>query len=1030
MNLSKINTWKDFKIYAESMPTMKERGDAFEHLTYLYFNIDPKYSFYDWVYKKKDVPQKDLNKLKIPQQDLGIDLIAKVGEDYHPIQCKYHEHKRRSVTFQEVSTFLAQLGNNKNFKMGYIASTADKTSANYERIEKKPVQKLLSNTWFKLDEDFFDKARKFEKKKKYNPKPFFPRDHQKKAIRNAYKHFIKENNSRGKLIFPCGAGKSLTGFWMMEKLNASSTVVAVPSLALIKQTLDVYLKEVSARNQNVKWLCICSDEGIGKNDDILYKTNEIGVPCNTDREYIEKWLRKNRKEKIIIFTTYQSGRIIADISKSLKFKFDLGIFDEAHKTVGKNENLFSYLLFEDNISIKNRIFMTATERFYRGSFDEILTMDDPDDYGDVFSQMSFKEAIERDLLTDYKIITIKVDNNEISDFIKNNNLVKSNKRWGKESEARSLASMIALRKAMEIYPIKNAVSFHSSIEKAIRNMDINNEITSSYNYKPIDTFHVSGKDHTSKRESIIHDFANSERSLITNSRCLTEGVDVPNIDCILFADPRRSKVDIVQALGRALRKKDGKKWGYVILPIVIDEVSNEPNNEQFQDILNVVSALAASDERLIEYFKNKSYNRSRSLGSRDERLTIDKALISEKKLIESIDIKLWKRLAKLNWMSFDEARNYAQSLNLKSSSQWKEYSKSGKRPEDIPARPNEVYKDKGWISWGDWLGTGRVADNLKIYWPFKKARSYVHKLDLKSNRDWRKYCKSGNKPDDIPSTPRLVYKDKGWISSGDWLGTGIVASYYIKYWSFERARRYVRKLNLISSIEWHEYAKSGKKPSKIPSRPSRVYKEFVDMGDWLGYTSRYQRKILSLNDAKKFVKKKGIKTVRDYNIYFRANKGNIPLPAAPIEYYKDKGFTNYGDFFSTGTIANYKRVYREFKLARNYVRNLKLNSVKEYRELKDLPEDISKSPHNTYKTKGWISWGDWLGNGRVADGKQEWVSIENVREFARKNNIKTKDQWAEFKRNNVLPNNIPKNPYGVYKRNGTWISWSDLFQKK
>ena len=247
------------------------------------------------------MPQKDLDKLKLPRKDLGIDLLAKVGEEYHPIQSKYHEDKDRSVTFQEVSTFLAQLGNNKNFKMGYIASTADKTSPNYDKVPKKPVQKLFSNTWFKLDKDFFDKARKFEKKQKYNPKPFFPRDHQKKAIINAYKHFVKKNNSRGKLIFPCGAGKSLTGFWMMEKLNASSTVVAVPSLALIKQTLDVYLKEVSARNQKVKWLCICSYEGIGKNDDILYKTNEIGVPCNTDKEYIQKWLRKNRKKNNNIY---------------------------------------------------------------------------------------------------------------------------------------------------------------------------------------------------------------------------------------------------------------------------------------------------------------------------------------------------------------------------------------------------------------------------------------------------------------------------------------------------------------------------------------------------------------------------------------------------------------------------------------------------------------------------------------------------------------------------------------------------------
>ena len=459
----------------------------------------------------------------------------------------------------------------------------------------------------------------------------------------------------------------------MEKLNASSTVVAVPSLALIKQTLDVYLKEVSARNQKVKWLCICSDEGIGKNDDILYKTNEIGVPCNTDKEYIQKWLRKNRKKKIIIFTTYQSGRIIADISISLKFKFDLGIFDEAHKTVGKNENLFSHLIFDENISIKNRIFMTATERFYRGNFDEILTMDDPDDYGEVFSNMSFKEAIDQKLLTDYKIITIKVDNKEIAEFIKNNNLVNNNQKWGKESEARSLASMIALRKAMNLYPIKNAVSFHSSIEKAIRNKDINDEITNSYNYKPINTFHVSGRIPTSKRENIIYDFANSNRSIITNSKCLTEGVDVPNIDCILFADPKRSKVDIVQALGRALRRKEGKKSGYVILPIVIDEKTMEIDNAQFEDILNVVSALASSDERIIEFFRDKSKQRLTAKGSKESIFQIDPSLVNEIQIVENVEIKLWKYLGRLNWLPFDEARSYIHNQNLRSMVEWEAY---------------------------------------------------------------------------------------------------------------------------------------------------------------------------------------------------------------------------------------------------------------------------------------------------------------------------------------------------------------------
>ena len=228
----------------------------------------------------------------------------------------------------------------------------------------------------------------------------------------------------------------------------------------------------------------------------------LGVPCQTDHEYIEKWLKENKNEQKIIFTTYQSGRIIAEVSKKLKLKFDVGIFDEAHKTVGSSKKLFSHLLFENNISIDKRIFMTATERFYAGSKDDILSMDDDDIYGDTFSLMSFKEAIELDLLTDYKVVTIDVKKSEISDFIKENKLVQLNSKWKKESEARSLASMLALRKAMKRFSIKNAVSFHSSIDKAKRNKDLQDYITETYNYRSIETFTVSGKIPTTKRNFV------------------------------------------------------------------------------------------------------------------------------------------------------------------------------------------------------------------------------------------------------------------------------------------------------------------------------------------------------------------------------------------------------------------------------------------------------------------------------------------------------------------------------------------------
>ena len=833
--LDKINSWDDFKSYAEAMPNTKSMGDAFEHLTKLYFQINPLYiSMYDNVWLLEEVPSKILEHLEIPRQDLGIDLIAQCGSEYHAIQCKYHSNKDTSVNNKEVATFTSLLANKKKLTHGYICSTAIKTSANYNKLDIQNISNVLYDTWSSLDKDFFDNARGILDKKKPNEKPFTPKPHQENAIKLAHKHFVKENNSRGKLIFPCGSGKSLTGFWMMEKLKANSTLVAVPSLSLVKQTLEVYLKEVIAKNKKVKWLCICSDEGIGKSDDVVTYTRDLPVPCTTDPVYIKEWLKSNKDENIIIFTTYQSGRLIAEISKALKFTFDLGVYDEAHKTVGKNENLFSYLLFEENISVKHRIFMTATERFYRGVRDDILTMDDPDDYGEVFCHMSFKEAIEEDLLTDYKIITIEVKKEEIAEFIKDNNLVKSNAKWGKENEARSLASMIALRKAMKTLPIKNAVSFHSSIERATRNKEVQKHITESYGYKPIDTYHVSGKLPTTKRNDIVQEFAESDRALITNSRCLTEGVDVPNIDCIVFADPRKSKVDIVQALGRALRKKQGKDWGYVVLPVVYDHKTHEIDNDNFQEILNIVRGLAANDERIIEEFKDKSQKSGRLTGAREEIFNIDPDLIAESDLVENLNIKLWENLSRFNWMPFNEARKYVWNLKLSKQSEWRAFCNSGKRPLNIPSNPDKYYKDE-WLSIQDWIGTDPGFSGYK-YLSYEQSKKIIHKLKLKSQKDWTKYVKSKKKPDNIPSAPRRYYLKTGWVSWGEWLGTGKVADNYKKYRPFEEARQYIQSLNIKTQKEWNAYAKTGgNKPIDIPYKPQRTYKEnWKSWGDWLG----------------------------------------------------------------------------------------------------------------------------------------------------------------------------------------------------
>lgn len=1028
------NSWNDFQTKLLSL-NKKEKGYAFELLTKLYFKTNPVFSFYDEVWMLSEVPQKTLEYLNIPSHDLGIDLVAKNGNEYHAIQCKFHTDIDSSVSFREVATFISLLEGNKNFTQGYICSSANITSRNFEKIETKPITTILADTWQNLDKDFFEKARNFLNKEKYAPIAYKPKEHQIKAIKLAVNHFVKEKNTRGKLIFPCGAGKSLTGYWMTQELKSKSTIIAVPSLSLVKQTLDVYLREIVAKGIKVKWLCICSDEGIGSEEDIVFKTENLGVPCQTDPVYIKNWLLENKDENIVIFTTYQSGRIIAEVSKNLKFKFDVGIFDEAHKTVGSDKKLFSHLLFEENIAIEKRIFMTATERFYVGSKDDIISMDDEDIYGDTFAQMSFKEAIEMQLLTDYKVITIDVKKSEIADFIKDNNLVQLNDKWKKETEARSLASMLALRKAMMLYPIKNAVSFHSSINKAVRNKELQSYITDTYKYPTIHTYTVSGKMPTTKRNIIVKEFADSPKSLITNARCLTEGVDVPNIDCIVFADPRKSKVDIVQALGRALRKKEGKEWGYVILPVIYDDITQEIDNENFNEILAIVRGLASNDDRIIEYFKDKKEVDSSNKKENTDQFQFEvfSDYVDANQLSQQLQIKLWDKLSQFNWLPFEEAREYARSLGLKSTIEWQAFVKTKVIPSNIPKRPDNAYKNSGWISWGDWLGTER---RIRGYRSFEDAKKVALSLKLSSRSHWIVAYDEGLIPNDIAKNPDISYKNKGWLGWGDFLGTGKIASHLINYKKFKEAKKYVKNLGLNNSKEWKEFCNSGNLPKDIPKNPYQIYKNngWNGFPDWLGSISgsgtKYKdRNIYSYEKAKKYVNNLKLKNWKEWMLI--AKSGQLPheIPKDPSRAYKNDGWNNWGEWLGNGKVATKELDFLTYEEAREYVQRLGFKNTSEWRQYtKNKPANIPSNPEKVYKGKGWINFSDFLGTNNVRNKDKVILTFEESRDFVRTLNLNNEKDWRKWKKNNIRPDNIPAKPEVYYKNKG-WKGYSDFLRK-
>lgn len=929
MNLNKffgnINTWDDYS-KAQKLLNNKEKGNTFELLTKIYFKISPQYNFYDNVWLWEEVPEKIIKEIGLPRQDLGVDLLAKYEDEYHAIQCKYHSDKHQAVTYKEVSTFLSAIAECKKITMGYICSTANVTSKNYDRVPKKLISKILSDTWENLPNSFFDNLKASLKKKPLKLEIFKPRDHQKDAIKSAVNHF--KNNDRGKLIFPCGSGKSLTGFWIARELNSKNILIAVPSLSLIKQTLDIYLGQIVARGEKVKWLCICSDDGIGKSDDVALLTEDIGVPCVTDPFYINNWLDNNKNYQKIIFTTYQSGKLIAEISKKQKFKFDLGLFDEAHKTVGSELSLFSHLLFEKNININKRVFMTATERFYSGSKDNIVSMDDVDIYGEVFCKMTFKEAISSNppLLTDYKIITFKINKTTVSNFIKENGLVELNSKWKNEPDARSLAAMIALRKAMEKYPINNAVSFHSSIEKAKRNSEIHSYITNNYDFKPITTYTVSGKLSASKRNDVINDFAKTKRALITNARCLTEGVDVPNIDCIVFSDPRRSKIDIVQALGRALRKKEGKKLGYVIIPVIYNE-SHEIDNQNFNEIISILRGLAANDDRIIEYFKTKSSSRGggNPIEGNDDILE----MIGESNLTEELEIKLWENLSKLKIRDFYEAREYSRGLGLKGMKEWIRDYKINKIPKDIPMFPDgKIYSNK-WVSWYDWLGNeDRDPENVakKGIEEIKKyisinGNSYIsEKYISESNFKLGQFCKMIRTNNAYPEIHNKISKIDRWAwdieeekfqlaynelkkfqtKKGK---ISVPSGHKIKYGNYTMniasfTMKVKRRYKIVNS---NGFKKSNVKTLFDDKNDPRI-KLFEELKGW-NWSNKI--KFPDYKTAKTIILKMKIKTLDEYKKRIRLSNPHN-LPSKPKRVYKE--FTNNKDFFGeTYSSRNFKK---------------------------------------------------------------------------------------------------------------------------
>jgi superfamily II DNA or RNA helicase len=409
-------------------------------------------------------------------------------------------------------------------------------------------------------------------------------------------------------------------------------------------------------------MCVCSDDSVDREaqqDGYTYKQEDLEFSVTTDAKEVKKFLVKNKDGINVIFSTYQSAEVVAEGLKGQNV--DLGIFDEAHKTTGDKEGLFAFGLSDKNIRIKKRLFLTATPRHYKlnkrdkdGDF-QVVSMNDEAVYGKVSYRLPFSTAVAAGIIVPYKVIISVSLNKEVDAELLRRGSTRVRRD---EIQAKWVANQIALKRAIEKTGASKIITFHSRVNLA---EDFAGDDTRGFkeHVKGFDVFHVNGSQNAADRKALLEGFKAAPKGLITNARCLTEGVDVPAVDMVAFVDPRKSKIDIAQAAGRAMRqsKATNKKLGYIVVPLFIEQKKGETEAEAFtrsgfDEVAEVLGAMLESDDDLVDTIKEMQEARGRGdkFNPRQlhEKIEVIGPAINLDKLTQSIDVEILDRLG-LSW---------------------------------------------------------------------------------------------------------------------------------------------------------------------------------------------------------------------------------------------------------------------------------------------------------------------------------------------------------------------------------------------
>ena len=622
--------------YRSAAKSEREKGTYFERLCVEFLKHDPEmaqqyedaWTFREWA---ESVGWK--------QTDTGIDLVAKLRDDggFCAVQCKFYRADHH-IQKSDIDSFFTASGKapftrrliidttevawSKNAEDALDGQNISTTRISMERLEQSPID---WRTY--LADDQIVLAPKKE-----------VRQHQREAL-EAVREGLAEAD-RGKLIMACGTGKTFTGLKIAEDLAGPGKFVLflVPSLALMSQTVREWSLDTTTP---LRAFAVCSDAQVGKrnkgNDDIGdIDVHDLAHPATTDpAKLANKAKAPAPDEMTVVFSTYQSIQVISNAQKQHGFpEFDLIICDEAHRTTGatlegEDESNFVRIHNQDFIAGKKRLYMTATPRIFGDAVRskakevsaELCSMDDPALYGETLFQRGFGWAVQNDLLTDYKVIVLAVDEAMVSTSIQNR--LKDEDNALKLDDATKIVGCykaltkadLAADVATDTGHMRRALAFCKDIASSKLVRDEFSAVVEEYlasaasgdEEPPLgcEVHHVDGtfnaKTRTRELEWLKAEHEDHSCRILSNARCLSEGVDVPALDAIMFLHPRKSQIDVVQSVGRVMRRAPGKKMGYVILPVGIpagvapEEALN--NNEKYKVVWQILNALRAHDER-------------------------------------------------------------------------------------------------------------------------------------------------------------------------------------------------------------------------------------------------------------------------------------------------------------------------------------------------------------------------------------------------------------------------------------------------